>query len=140
VLIIKGEAVLTPTDGSPPVRIYAGDHVTFHRGLKLEWEIIHEMSKHYCNFDEDGKEMKIANNVNCDVCGVDCWAESYFLPTSEEDICPACYAKPSGRAKYSDAEHQKEGCAIESGASGDAIAADKAEEEHPSKKARTTAE
>ena len=107
VLILSGQAELTPKDGSPAVKIAAGDHVVFHRGFKCAWNVTSPMQKHYCYFDEDGEETQ-PNNVACDACGCDCFAESYFVEASGEDICPACYTKDGGAA-YAGAEHQKEG-------------------------------
>ncbi len=43
---LKGEVVVTP-DGGEPVRIAAGDLVTFPRGMSCTWEIKQAVRKHY---------------------------------------------------------------------------------------------
>mmetsp|Transcript_31461 Transcript_31461/g.67964 ORF Transcript_31461/g.67964 Transcript_31461/m.67964 type:complete len:184 (-) Transcript_31461:181-732(-) len=116
VLILDGSAELTPDDGSPAVVIGKGDQVTFHKGFKCKWKITKRMKKHYTvlqdyaddDADEDDNEGDAPPAITCDVCDVDCFAESYFLEDGEEDICPKCYEKEKD-GKYAGAEHQKEG-------------------------------
>jgi uncharacterized cupin superfamily protein len=106
VLVLAGSAVLSPADGGAPVAIEAGDAVTFHKGFKCRWKITRRMKKHYAIF-ADPEDAGAAAEITCDVCSVDCVAESYFVAADEEDICPGCYAKD--REKYGGAEHQKGG-------------------------------
>ncbi|KAJ1438746.1 hypothetical protein B484DRAFT_444426 [Ochromonadaceae sp. CCMP2298] len=108
VLIIEGEATLTPTgadgaDGAEGViTISTGDYVVFHRGFECNWHVTSPMRKHYCYFDEEGNETQ-ANNLTCDKCGADCWEESYLC--NDEDICTGCWTKKA----YPDFEYQREG-------------------------------
>jgi len=44
--LLEGEVVVTP-DGGEPVRIAAGDYVTFPRGMSCTWEIQRAVRKHY---------------------------------------------------------------------------------------------
>jgi len=107
VLIMSGRATLTPDDGSPPIEIAKGDQVFFHKGFACNWRVTERMTKHYAYFDEEGKEMEpVAASISCDVCGAECWEESY-LTKDEEDICPECYK--ADRKLYQGAEHQKFG-------------------------------
>jgi uncharacterized cupin superfamily protein len=105
VLIIEGEATLTPTIGAA-FTIGTGDYVVFHRGFECMWHVTTPMRKHYCYFDEQGSETQ-ANNMTCDKCGADCWAESYFC-NEEEDICATCWTKKA----YPNYEYQREGQAF----------------------------
>jgi len=89
VLIISGEATLTPDDGSAPVVIQGGDFVVFHRGFACEWHVTSPMKKHYAYFDEEGKEAQ-PNNISCDLCGEQCWEDSYLMD-GETDLCPLCF-------------------------------------------------
>mmetsp|Transcript_38714 Transcript_38714/g.45079 ORF Transcript_38714/g.45079 Transcript_38714/m.45079 type:complete len:176 (+) Transcript_38714:126-653(+) len=105
VLILEGSAELTPTDGSPVVTIQKGEQVTFHNGFKCKWKITKRMKKHYTVIQDEGAQAAPA--IACDVCDVDCVAESYFVAQEEEDICPKCYE--NDKERYAGAEHQKEG-------------------------------
>lgn len=104
VVIIEGEATLTPSDGASTLTLRAGDFVCFHQGFACEWEILKPMRKHYCYFDEAGNEVQ-PNNVSCDRCGADCWSESYFC-NDELDLCPKCFTKKEYTNNY---EYQREG-------------------------------
>jgi uncharacterized cupin superfamily protein len=44
--LLEGEAIVTPRGGTP-VRIAAGDYVTFAAGLKCVWDIRKPVRKHY---------------------------------------------------------------------------------------------
>ncbi len=44
--ILEGEVTVTP-DGGGPVRIQAGDLVTFPKGMKCTWKITRDIRKHY---------------------------------------------------------------------------------------------
>ncbi|ROR29582.1 cupin domain-containing protein [Inmirania thermothiophila] len=44
--LLEGEVVVTP-DGGAPVRIRAGDLVTFPAGLSCTWEVRRPVRKHY---------------------------------------------------------------------------------------------
>ncbi len=105
VLVLEGSATLTPDDGSEAIFIGAGDAVTFHVGFKCKWHVTERMKKHYAVFPEDGAVDVPA--ISCDICGVGCVAESYFVEDGELDICVGCYKKDTG--KYKAAEHQKNG-------------------------------
>ena len=72
VLIIEGEAELSPTDGKTAFTIHKGDYVVFHQGFACEWHVTTPMRKHYCYFDEEGNVTQ-PNNVACDKCGADCF-------------------------------------------------------------------
>ena len=62
----------------------------------------------YGYFGVDGKEIK-ETVLTCDVCGDDCFAESY-LYNEELDICPRCYKLDAKSAQqYEEAEYQREG-------------------------------
>lgn len=109
VLILEGAATLTPVeDGADPAgqpfEIKAGEAVTFHVGFKCNWRITKRMKKHYTVIGEPEED---AAAITCDICGVDCVAESYFVKKEELDICPDCHEKDL--KKYKGAEHQKEG-------------------------------
>mmetsp|Transcript_21197 Transcript_21197/g.32149 ORF Transcript_21197/g.32149 Transcript_21197/m.32149 type:complete len:168 (+) Transcript_21197:82-585(+) len=105
VLIITGSATITPSDGSDPLTIEAGNAVTFHKGFKCKWKITKRMKKHYGMF-ASGEEEEVPA-ITCDICGEGCVEESYFMKKDESDICPQCYAKD--KKKYAKAEHQKNG-------------------------------
>ena len=109
VLITSGRATLTPDAGGPELSIGAGDAVYFHRGFKCMWHVHEPMKKHYAYYGDDGEEMPPPPGISCDICGVDCFAESYLHTdeTQELDICPKCFKK--GKAKYAGAELQREG-------------------------------
>jgi uncharacterized cupin superfamily protein len=107
ILITKGSATLTPTDGSPQVSISAGDSVFFHCGFACEWEVHKPMLKHYAYYGEDNEEMPAPPGISCDICSADCWASSYLFidgEGTELDLCPKCFKK--GSKKYSGAEYQ----------------------------------
>jgi uncharacterized protein len=111
VLILEGQAEITPDDGScdkesGSVMIGKGDAVTFHKGLKCKWKILKRMKKHYIVEEAPDDEIAAAA-ITCDVCDQGCVAESYFLADEEQDICPTCYETDKG--KYANAEHQKDG-------------------------------
>ena len=106
VLVLTGKATLTPEDGSPPITISEGDQVFFHKGLVCDWHVLEPMTKHYAYFGVDGEEVQPKPSITCDVCGVECYEESYFTK-EEEDICPECYK--ADRKMYAGAEHQKFG-------------------------------
>mmetsp|Transcript_8803 Transcript_8803/g.16069 ORF Transcript_8803/g.16069 Transcript_8803/m.16069 type:complete len:168 (+) Transcript_8803:119-622(+) len=105
VLILEGSAELTPDDGSAVITIAKGDQVTFHKGFKCKWKVTKRMKKHYTVLQEEGESEPPA--ITCDVCDVDCVAESYFMAQEEQDICPKCFKEEED--KYAGAEHQKEG-------------------------------
>lgn len=44
--IIEGECVVTPLNGQP-VTFAKGDFVTFPAGLKVSWEVLQPLHKHY---------------------------------------------------------------------------------------------
>ena len=116
VLVIEGEATLYPvkqSDGSSvgePIPIKAGDAVSFPQGFACIWHVTVPMRKHYGYFDQEGNKTQ-ANAISCDGenCGVDCWAESYFLEEDGLDLCPTCYLK----GNFKDGEYQREGVAAE---------------------------
>jgi len=122
VLILEGEATLTPTptiilggegegeECCDPIKIKAGEAVTFHVGFKCKWHITKRMKKHYtviASASGEGDDDIAAAAITCDICSDDCVAESYFLEKEEMDICVDCYQKDP--TKYKGAEHQKEG-------------------------------
>jgi uncharacterized cupin superfamily protein len=89
VVVVSGEATLTPDDGSPTLTIRTGDYVVFHQGFACQWQIIEPVTKMYCYFDAEGNETQ-SNSVGCDLCSEDCSAESYLMD-GEVDLCPACF-------------------------------------------------
>jgi len=107
VLITSGRATLTPDPsiGGPQINIGAGDAVYFHRGFKCMWQVHEAMTKHYAYYGEDNEEMPPPPGITCDICGADCFAESYLH--EDTDLCPKCFKK--GKAKYAGAEKQKWG-------------------------------
>jgi uncharacterized cupin superfamily protein len=44
--VLEGEIIVTPADGEP-VRIVAGDLVSFHAGLDSQWQVVKPLRKHY---------------------------------------------------------------------------------------------
>jgi uncharacterized protein len=44
--VLEGEILVTPAGGEP-VRIVAGDLVSFHAGLDSQWEVVKPLRKHY---------------------------------------------------------------------------------------------
>jgi len=106
VLIISGEATLSPTDGSDPITITKGDQVSFHKGFACNWHVTEPMTKHYAYYGADGEEVESSPSISCDTCGAECYLESY-LTEEEEDICPDCYK--ADKKMYAGAEHQKFG-------------------------------
>jgi len=105
ILILEGSAQLTPTDGSPVITIQKGEQVTFHTGFKCKWKVTKRMKKHYTVIEDENATVPPA--IACDICDVDCVAESYFMAEKEEDICVKCFEMD--KDKYAGAEHQKEG-------------------------------
>lgn len=53
--------------------------------------------------------MPEAGGITCDVCGADCFAESYYMDSTQEDYCVACFKAEGGMKYYPDAEYQREG-------------------------------
>lgn len=51
--VLEGEIIVTPK-GSEPVRIVAGDLVSFHAGLDSDWEVVKPLRKHYSYDYPDG--------------------------------------------------------------------------------------
>ena len=89
VLITKGKATMTPDDGSPSLALVAGDAAHFHFGLAATWEVHEPLTMSYGYFGRDGEELK-QDELHCDVCGAECYEESYLF-NDETDICPTCY-------------------------------------------------
>lgn len=89
VLIVTGEAIITPDDGSAIVTIHAGDAIYFHHGFSCQWQILEAMTKHYAYFNEACEETR-PPQIACDNCGVECFEKSYLV-NDTEDICPDCY-------------------------------------------------
>ena len=109
VLIMSGAATLKPTDGSAAIQIKAGDRVIFWNGFSCDWTVTARMTKHYAYYGENGEpECEDLPGIACDVCGVDCFAESYLF-AEETDVCPKCF---KADAKYAGAELQREGVAV----------------------------
>ena len=77
VLVVQGSATLTPDDGSPPVTIGAGDSVHCHFGSGCTCTIHERIVQAYGYFGNDVNELK-ETDLTCDVCGVDCFEESYL--------------------------------------------------------------
>jgi len=108
VLITTGNATLTPDDGSPAVEVAVGDAVHLSFGFGATWTVHTPMETAYGYFDKDGKEIKQLE-LTCDVCGADCYEESY-LYNDEEDICPTCFkADQMGAEEYDGAVYCREG-------------------------------
>ena len=51
--VLDGEIVVTPAGGEP-VRIVAGDLVSFMAGLDSQWEVVKPLRKHYSYDFPDG--------------------------------------------------------------------------------------
>ena len=79
------------------------------RGFGCTWHVEEApLVQRYGYFGVDGKEIK-ETFLTCDVCGDDCFAESY-LYDDEMDICPRCFKLDAKSAQqYEDAEYQREG-------------------------------
>ena len=82
VWIVSGRATIEPNDGSPSFNVGPGDVVYFLSGFQCTWRV-HEapLVQRYGFFGFDGKEIKDAE-VTCDVCGCDCYEESYCTCTT----------------------------------------------------------
>jgi len=61
-LILEGECVMTPEDGSPAVSFKAGDLVVFPNGFKGTWEVKKPLKKRFKHVD--------GNFAKCFFCGV----------------------------------------------------------------------
>ena len=108
VLVASGKATIIPDDGSPPVTISKGDAVYLHYGFSCTWHILEPMVQNYGYFDKDGVEIA-ENELTCDVCGDDCFEESYLF-NDEIDICPRCFRSDAkGAQEYEGSEYQREG-------------------------------
>ena len=109
VLIMAGRATLTPDDGSPAYTVCAGDAVYFHKGFSCTWAVTEApIQQHYGYFADDGKEIK-EESIECDICGAECWKESYLF-NDELDICPRCFRSDAqGAEEYEGAQFQKLG-------------------------------
>ena len=44
--LIEGEVIVTP-EGGEPIKISAGDFVTFPKGMSCTWNILEDVKKHY---------------------------------------------------------------------------------------------
>ena len=107
-IVISGRATITADDGSVTVEVGPGDSVHCHQGFAATWEVHEPLEQRYGYFGEDGKEIKEVD-LTCDICGVDCFEESY-LYNDEMDICPACFrADEKGAEEYEGAMYQREG-------------------------------
>jgi hypothetical protein len=108
VLVASGRANIVPDDGSPTVTIGPGDAVYLHHGFSCTWNVLEAMVQNYGYFDKDGVEIA-ENELTCDICGEDCFEESY-LYNDEMDICVRCYkSDQKGAEEYTGAEYQREG-------------------------------
>ena len=108
ILVVPGRATVIPDDGSPPVTIGPGDSLHLHYGFSCVWHIHEAMAQHYGYFDTSGNEIA-ENEMTCDVCGADCFEESYLF-NDEQDICPKCFkADQQGAEEFTGAEYQREG-------------------------------
>jgi len=66
------------------------------------------MTTHYGYFDKEGNEIQEVE-LTCDVCGADCFDESYLF-NDEEDICPRCFrADANGAEEFEGAVYQRQG-------------------------------
>ena len=78
------------------VTIGPGDSLHLHYGFSCVWHIHEAMAQHYGYFDTSGNEIA-ENEMTCDVCGADCFEESYLF-NDEQDICPeVLQGRPAGR-------------------------------------------
>ena len=108
VLIASGRATIHPDDGSPTVTVGPGDSMHFHWGFSCVWEILEPIIQNYGYFDPSGNELA-ENSIECDVCGAECFEES-FLFEDEMDICPKCFAADAkGAEEYVGAQYQRQG-------------------------------
>jgi hypothetical protein len=109
VLVLSGRATVVPDDGSRAFTVAPGDAVYLMNGFKCTWQIDEApLVQRYGFFGADGREIK-ETHLTCDVCGDDCFQESY-LYDDEMDICPRCFKLDSKSAQqYEGAEHQREG-------------------------------
>ena len=108
VLVSSGRATIIPDDGSPSVTIGPGDSVYLHYGFACTWHVLEPMVQSYGYFDKDGVEIA-ENELTCDICGDDCFEESYLF-NDETDICARCFKSDSkGAQEYEGAEYQREG-------------------------------
>ena len=112
ILMVEGRARLIPKDGSPPITIATGEHVTIHPGFVCTWKIQQRIKKYYTVVGgDDAAADAQPPSITCDACGTECWAESYFVADEEiieQDLCPVCFLKIS-MVKSFTAEYQKEG-------------------------------
>jgi len=108
VLVTSGSATVTPDDGSPAIELSAGDAVYCHFGFGATWTVHSPVEMVYGYFDKAGAEIK-NEEITCDVCGDDCFEESYLF-NDEEDICPKCFkADQNGAEEYDGAVYCREG-------------------------------
>jgi uncharacterized cupin superfamily protein len=109
VLVLSGRATVVPEDGSRSFTVGPGDAVYFMVGFKCTWRIDEApLVQRYGFFGDDGREIQ-ETVLTCDVCGDDCFEESY-LYDDKMDICPRCFKLDSKSAQqYEGAKHQREG-------------------------------
>jgi len=109
VLVLSGKCTIKADDGiTPTISINPGDAMYFHKGFACTWEILEPMQTHYGYFDREGNEIEEVE-LTCDVCGDDCFAESYLF-NDEEDICMRCFrADAAGAEEFEGAVYQREG-------------------------------
>ena len=108
VLVSSGRATIIPDDSSPPITIGPGDAVHLHYGFSCTWHVLEPMVQSYGYFDKEGAEIA-ENELTCDVCGGDCFAESYLF-NDEVDICPRCFRSDAkGAEEYVGAQYQRAG-------------------------------
>ena len=108
VLVTKGKGTIIPDDGSPTVTLCAGDAAYLHKGFSCTWHVLEPMVQSYGYFDADGAEI-MEDELTCDICGNDCFAESYLF-NDEMDICPRCFrSDANGAEEYEGATYQLEG-------------------------------
>lgn len=89
IYVVDGKATLIA--GASRLQIGPGDAVSIPRGYRCTWNVTEPILYRYANFDAHGKIVR-DDPINCDRCGEDCWAASWFLHASQEDLCPRCYA------------------------------------------------
>ena len=108
VLIVSGRATVTPDNSNlPSFNVVRGDAVYFMHGFACTWHIEEApLVQRYGYFGVDGKEIK-ETFLTCDVCGDDCFAESY-LYDDEMDICPRCFKgiPPATQRKRGEGERE----------------------------------